>query len=99
VVAGSLGSAQRLKYTAVGDVVVTAQRLESLGRVEHDFERRPCRILISERTRSHLDGSYCCEPLGLVSLKGKGEEVAVHRVVGRGGGQPESAPAPGVEGT
>jgi len=99
VVAGSLGSAQRLKYTAVGDVVVTAQRLESLGRVEHDFERRPCRILIGERTRSHLDGTYRCESLGLVSLKGKGEEVAAYRVVGRVGGSPEPAPAPGVGGT
>jgi adenylate cyclase len=92
VVAGSLGSAQRLKYTVVGDVVVTAQRLESLGGVEHDFERHPCRILISEGTQSYLDQSYRCEPLGPVSLKGKGEEVAVHRVLGRSGEPREIEP-------
>jgi adenylate cyclase len=93
VVAGSLGSAQRLKYTVVGDVVVTAERLESLGGIEHDFERQPCRILISERTRSYLDQGYRCEPLGLVRLKGKGEEVAVHRGAGRSGGPRETGPA------
>ena len=92
VVAGSVGSAERLKYTVVGDVVITAQRLESTDRVAHDFERTPCRILASEATRRHLDGSFRCESQGFVPLKGKQEEVAVYRVVGR-----ESAAAPGSE--
>jgi adenylate cyclase len=92
VVAGSVGSAERLKYTVVGDVVITAQRLESTDRVAHDFERTPCRILASEATRRHLDGSFRCESQGFVPLKGKQEEVAVYRVEGR-----ESAAAPGSE--
>jgi adenylate cyclase len=83
VVAGSVGSAERLKYTVVGDVVITAQRLEGTDRVPHDFERTPCRILASEATRRHLDGSFRCEPQGVVPLKGKEEEVAVYRVAGR----------------
>ncbi|MGH2901242.1 MAG: adenylate/guanylate cyclase domain-containing protein, partial [Solirubrobacteraceae bacterium] len=48
VVAGSLGSADRLKYTVVGDAVVVAQRLEALDGVEHDFDASPCRVLVSE---------------------------------------------------
>ena len=80
VVAGSLGSAERLKYTVVGDVVVVAQRLESLERVEHDFERWPCRILVSGRTYDCLDGRHRSEPLGRFSLKGLGEDVPVYRV-------------------
>jgi adenylate cyclase len=82
VVAGSVGSAERLKYTVVGDVVITAQRLESTDRVAHDFEHTPCRILISEATRRHLDGGFRCEPQGVVPLKGKQEEVAVYSVLG-----------------
>ena len=80
VVAGSIGSAERLKYTVVGDVIVTAQRLESLEQVEHDFERSPCRILVSGRTRGYLDGRYQSESLGRFSLKGKGNEVSVYRI-------------------
>lgn len=83
VLAGSLGEASHLKYSVVGDVVITAQRLEGLESVEHDFERSPCRILVSERTRDYLDESYACEPLGFFALKGKGEGVAIHRVSDR----------------
>lgn len=82
VVAGCLGSTEdRLKYTVVGDVVVTAQRLEATDQVAHDFDSSPCRILISDQTRELIGDDFVCEPLGLVSLKGKGETVAVHRVI------------------
>ena len=81
VLAGSLGEASHLKYSVVGDVVITAQRLEGLESVEHDFESSPCRILVSERTRDYLDESYECESLGFFTLKGKGEGVAIHRVL------------------
>ena len=72
VVAGSLGSAERLKYTTLGDVVVTAQRMQSLEGIEHDFEKFPARILVSERTHAHLDDSYRCESLGVVLGEGEG---------------------------
>jgi adenylate cyclase len=85
VVAGSLGDRDRLKYTVVGDVAVTAQRLESLEGVEHDFERAPCRILVTEQTRRRLDESIATEPLGSFAVKGRQGEVAVHRVLGRAG--------------
>jgi adenylate cyclase len=85
VVAGSLGSAERLKYTVVGDAVITAQRLEGTDRVAHDFESEPCRILISAATQHHLDESFRCEAQGFVTLKGKDEKVAVYRVAEPGG--------------
>jgi adenylate cyclase len=83
VVVGSLGSAEHLKYTTVGDVVVTSQRLESLDVVAHDYERNPFRILVTAQTLRHLDGSYVSEPLGLFVLNGMNEEVEVHRIAGR----------------
>ncbi len=82
VVAGSLGSADRLKYTVVGDAVVVAQRLESLDGVEHDFDATPCRILVSDETSRRLGDAFRLEPLGPRALKGKGEPVSVYRVLG-----------------
>jgi adenylate cyclase len=83
VVVGSLGGAEHLKYTTVGDVVVTAERLESFDGVAHDYERNPFRILVSAQTLHHLDASYMSEPLGLFPLKGMNEQVEVHRIAGR----------------
>ena len=82
VVAGSLGSAARLKYTVVGASVVVAQRLEALEDVAHDFDTAPCRILISGETAQKLGDAFRLEPLGPRTLKGRDEPVAVFRVLG-----------------
>ena len=57
VVAGSLGSAQRLQYTTVGDTVKIASRLESFDKdlVDPDLADSPCRILIGETTLRYLN--------------------------------------------
>ncbi|HVN40376.1 MAG TPA: adenylate/guanylate cyclase domain-containing protein [Myxococcota bacterium] len=83
VVAGSLGSATRIKYSVVGDAVVTAQRLESLDDSRHAFDQDPCRILINEPTRRCLDSTFVVEELGEFLLKGKQTPIAVYRVLGR----------------
>ena len=75
VVAGSLGAAERLKYTVVGDVVVTAQRLESTDAVSHDFAAEPCRILASESTCQRLSADFVTEILEPITLKGRVEAV------------------------
>jgi class 3 adenylate cyclase len=80
-VAGSIGSPGHLKYSVVGEVAVTAVRLENTAGIEHDFDRAPCRILISERTLELLGGRYETEPVGRVSLKGKQGAVAAYRVL------------------
>jgi adenylate cyclase len=80
-VAGSIGSPGHLKYSAVGDVSVTAARLENTASVDHDFDRTPCRIIVSDRTRELLGGRYETEFVGRVSLKGKQATVAAYRVV------------------
>jgi adenylate cyclase len=81
VVAGSLGSADRLKYTVMGDAVVVSKRIESLAPLENDYEGSSCRILISDRTEQRLDESVRREPLGAFALKGKHEEVSIYRVL------------------
>jgi adenylate cyclase len=84
VVVGLLGSRNKGKYTVVGDAVVTAQRLESTDKVAHDFEKQPCRVLLSEPTHSlmeqhsHLGGF---EPIGEVTLKGRQASIGVYKLV------------------
>jgi adenylate cyclase len=74
VIAGNIGSAERLSYTLVGDAVNLASRLQSLTK------EVGCDILVSADTRRHLDGDFDLTPLPAVRVKGKSEEVEVFRL-------------------
>lgn len=85
VVAGSLGSAERMKYTTLGDTVNTAARLESFDKslsLPH-LETSPCRILIGEATLRFLGDQFETSPVGEVALKGKETRITVHCVLGQ----------------
>ena len=84
-VAGSLGSAQRLKYTTLGDTVNIAARLESFEKEswEIDAGASPCRILIGESTLRYVEERFVTKRIGDLTLKGKYEKVTVCRVLGR----------------
>jgi adenylate cyclase len=73
-VIGNIGSNYRADYTAIGDVVNTAARLEPLNK-EYMTE-----ILITEATKSRLKGNYKIESVGKVQLKGKREPTAIYAV-------------------
>lgn len=76
VVAGNVGSAtlRRFDFTVIGDVVNTAQRLQSVA--------RPGQILVSQATREKANGNFRYEEIGEVPLKNKAEPVRVFEVVG-----------------
>jgi class 3 adenylate cyclase len=78
VVAGSLGSKDRLEYGVLGDSVNTAARLEGCEK-----ERQPgnCRVLIAHETLVHLQGEFEVESWGPLALKGKQQMVDVYRVI------------------
>ena len=76
VVVGSIGSDETLEYTALGDAINVAARLESLA--------EPGGVLASAAT-VHLAGpSFLWDPQGDVTVKGRSEPVEIHRLNGIG---------------
>ncbi|MGC8837742.1 MAG: tetratricopeptide repeat protein [Anaerolineae bacterium] len=74
VVVGGLGSDLRLDYTAVGDTVNVAARLQELA--------RPGEILVARSVAEAARAAFTFEPLGPVEVRGRREPVEVYRLVG-----------------
>jgi len=74
---GNLGAPQFYNYTAVGDTVNTASRLQGLTR---DYG---VRIIISEDTRSQLSDDFLCRHLDSVRVKGKEKPVSIYELVSK----------------
>jgi class 3 adenylate cyclase len=74
VLAGSIGSAERLTYALVGDAVNLASRIQGLNK---DLGTD---ILLSDATRRRLTGQVGLEALPALRVKGKSGEVSVFRV-------------------
>jgi PAS domain S-box-containing protein len=75
IIAGNLGSDDRLSYSITGDAVNTAKRIESLTRT------LPNAILISESIFEKVKENVKAKPLGEVDIKGKNDKVNVFQIV------------------
>jgi class 3 adenylate cyclase len=75
MVRGNIGSAKlrRLDYTVIGDVVNTAQRLQSVA--------QSGQILITESACQKIKESFKCNKIGEVRLKNKGNPVVIYEVL------------------
>ncbi|HHY73790.1 MAG TPA: CHASE2 domain-containing protein [Bacillus bacterium] len=71
-VIGNIGSTDRLDYTAIGDTVNLAARLES--------NAKPGQILISENTYERIKDLFVITPLEAIQVKGKEKPVQIYSV-------------------
>ncbi len=72
---GNMGSTKRLTWTAVGDNVNLASRLEALTR-EYD-----CGIVLSDSTWAPVKESFLCRELDRIRVKGKLQPVVIYELL------------------
>ena len=75
-VVGSFGAVSRQQYTAMGDTINVASRLEGLNK------QFGTSILVSAATRDAVMESFEFRPLGLVQVKGRAEKVDIWELAG-----------------
>ena len=75
MISGNIGSAalRRLDYTVIGDIVNTAQRLQSMA--------GDSQVVITEAAYQLVKQSFNCKKIGTVALKNKEAEATLYEVV------------------
>lgn len=74
VMAGYVGSQDRVEYAVLGDAVNVAYRLQELA--------RPNRVVLGPNTVGAVASRYLTKPIGEVVVRGREEPVQVYEVLG-----------------
>jgi adenylate cyclase len=78
-IAGNVGSADRLEYTVMGDIVNLGARLEAANKVYGTH------VMISGATQAKLGGNFELRRLDRLRVKGKEQPVDVYELIAIGG--------------
>lgn len=74
VIAGNVGSSERMNYTVLGDVVNLAARLQALTKEQE------VGILMNEATQLGVQGKIATRELGTVTVRGRAAPTTLHTV-------------------
>lgn len=77
VIVGNVGTAKHIEYTAIGDTVNTAERIQELTRAAHNS------LYISEQTYNACKENIIAESLGPQEIRGRIEKMVVYKVKGK----------------
>lgn len=72
---GNFGARERLNYTALGDSVNLASRLEGINKEYGTL------IIISDATYKHVSSVFLCRPLDVVAVKGKTQPSRLYELI------------------
>jgi adenylate cyclase len=86
LIAGAVGTAERLIYTVYGDEVNIAARLEQLNKEYGTY------ILATGRTLNAAGGGFAGRPIGSISVRGRAAPVEVLAIEGGGQAGPAQVP-------
>jgi len=78
-IVGNMGSRERMNYSAIGDSVNVASRLEGINKVYGTG------VVVSHATYEKVAGAFVFRPLDMVTVRGKKQEIMIYELIGEKG--------------
>ncbi len=84
VIVGNIGTTERISYTAIGTVVNTAARFQSLNKTYNTT------IIIGETVKESISTRLVTRPLDLLAVKGRNQPIQIYELMGVSIGEPKA---------